>query len=118
MSQFKDEETIENALKSCHENVRLMKSGAVLMEVLGLLERIHAKDALSALANFLNNNSQEKRRHRMFLKVLLKMKELIPTEEMDVFVPFLKDQETKKNAWICVENLVLIIMLGSQESTA
>ena len=47
MSQFKDEETIENALRGCHENVRLMKSSAVLMEVLGLLKNEeYAKDAL------------------------------------------------------------------------
>lgn len=107
MSQFKDEETIENALRGCHENVRLMKSSAVLMEVLGLLKNEeYAKDALSALANFLNNNSQEKKSTSSYvLKILLKMKELIP-EEMDVFIQFLEDQETKKNAWICVENLV------------
>ena len=38
VSQLKDEETIENALKSCLENVRSMKSGAVLTEVLALLK--------------------------------------------------------------------------------
>ena len=74
MSQFKDEETIENALRGCHENVRLMKSSAVLMEVLGLLKNEeYAKDALSALANFLNNNLvfvSEVRRYTTFLDIL------------------------------------------------
>ena len=117
VSQFKDEETIENALRGCHENVRLMKSSAVLMEVLGLLKNEeYAKDALSALANFLNNNSQEKKSTSSYvLKILLKMKELIP-EEMDVFIQFLEDQETKKNAWICVENLVSDTFGGVEHS--
>ena len=57
MSQFKDEETIESALKSCHENVRSMKSGAVLTEVLALLKNEeYAKDALTVLGNFLSNS--------------------------------------------------------------
>ena len=59
VSQFKDEETIESALKSCHENVRSMKSGAVLTEVLALLKNEeYAKDALTVLGNFLSNSSE------------------------------------------------------------
>eukprot|EP00938_MAST-03A_sp_MAST-3A-sp1_P004966 g4966.t1 len=107
VSQLKDEETIENALKSCLENVRSMKSGAVLTEVLALLKNEeYAKDALTVLGNFLSNSSEEKKSMASyFLKTLLKMKELIP-EEIDVFVPFLKNQDTKNDAWICVENCV------------
>ena len=118
VSQFKDEETIESALKSCHKNVRSMKSGAVLTEVLALLKNEeYAKDALSALANFLSNSSEEKKSMgSYFLKTLLKMKELIP-EEIDVFVPFLKNQETKKDAWICVENLVSDTFGKAKKST-
>ena len=118
VSQLKDEETIENALKSCLENVRSMKSGAVLTEVLALLKNEeYAKDALSALANFLSNSSEEKKSMgSYFLKTLLKMKELIP-EEIDVFVPFLKNQETKKDAWICVENLVSDTFGKAKKST-
>jgi hypothetical protein len=117
VSQFKDAETIESAFKSCQDE-RTMNSAAVLTEVLGLLKNeTHSRRALETLSNYMGNGNSKKNVASYVLKTLSKMKGLIP-EHIDVFLPFLQNQDSKKDAWTCVEKMVSGTFVSGKQSSS